>query len=451
MVDENRPQGAGAADGSPAARYPSPEELYPPHGGSYSPRDYEYYGPFGSVEHDDTQPIPGLSPSGFAQAPTAYPAPGYPPPQTPRRPMRSLGVVLVAGLTALVIGTAAGFGGSRLADLAAPAPSAAPLPRSTPGATRSPVAPPPARSNTVEVAKTVLPSTVMIRSRGGSGTSSGGSTGSGFILDTEGHIMTNNHVVAGSADGGRLEVVFTDGRTAQAKIVGRSPSYDLAVIKVAASASLVPMQIGDSDATQVGETVIAVGAPLALPGTVTEGIISSKDRPVVVNGSSNADSPSAYINAIQTDTPINPGNSGGPLVDGGARVVGVNSAILTLGQTSGQSGNIGLGFAIPINQAIEIGELLIKDGKATYPVIGASVASADDGVRLSTVEAGGPADDAGLAEGDIVTSIDSTPVADIEQLIVTIRTHRPGDVVKLRYRRDSAAREARVTLGGKEG
>jgi putative serine protease PepD len=211
--------------------------------------------------------------------------------------------------------------------------------------------------------------------------------------------------------------------------------------------------VGDSDGAQVGETVIAVGAPLALPGTVTKGIISSRNRPVVVSGADNADEPSAYIDAIQTDAPINPGNSGGPLIDAAARVIGVNSAILTLGQSQEVSGNIGLGFAIPINQAMDIGAQLIKNGKATYPVIGANVSSATDngGAKLSTVEAGGPADDAGLREGDVITSIDGKPVTDIEQLIVAIRTHRPGDVIKLGYERDRSTGEARVTLGSKEG
>jgi putative serine protease PepD len=474
-----------------------------------NPQQPQYYGPFGpgsggapgSVEDDDTQPIPRVDPSYAPGAPhppsgppgpghltsgppgpgqmtsglpgpayrgyepprsqNPFPAPpgvvglqphpsylGYPPAARNRRPMRAAAVVGVAALTALVIGTAAGFGGSKLAELSAePAASSAPAPSRA--GTGAPLTPAPAEANTVEIAKTVLPSTVMIRS----GTGSDAATGSGFVLDTNGRIMTNNHVVQGAADGGRIEVVFNDGSRARAKIVGRSPSYDLAVIKVAASRSLVPMQVGDSDGAQVGETVIAVGAPLALPGTVTKGIISSRNRPVVVSGANSADDPSAYIDAIQTDAPINPGNSGGPLIDAAARVVGVNSAILTLGQSQEVSGNIGLGFAIPINQAMDIGAQLIKNGKATYPVIGANVSSTTDngGAKLSTVESGGPADDAGLREGDVITSIDGKPVTDIEQLIVAIRTHRPGDVIKLGYKRDRSTGEARVTLGSKEG
>ncbi len=310
--------------------------------------------------------------------------------------------------------------------------------------------PAPPVANTVEVAKRALPSTVMIKS----GSEGSGTSGSGFILDADGRIVTNNHVVENAANSGRITVIFNDGSRETAKILGRSPTYDLAVIQVKASEKLVPMQVGDSDAIQVGETVIAIGSPLGLANTVTEGIVSSKDRPVVVGGDDqDPAASSAYINALQTDAPINPGNSGGPLVDGEARVVGVNSAILTIGSGRGQSGSIGLGFAIPINQAMDIAKMLIKDGKATYPVIGANVTDASDGsgVELSGVEKGGPADAAGLADGDIVTSIDSKPVTALEQLIVAIRTHRPGDQVLLGFKRGTKESEAKVTLGAREG
>ncbi|HET9871622.1 MAG TPA: trypsin-like peptidase domain-containing protein [Propionibacteriaceae bacterium] len=408
----------------------------------------------GFLEDDDTQPIATATPDQAAPASGPIPAEWgrypvsevrYPPPRTPMRPIT---VIVVAAVTALLIGSAAGFGGARLAGVTAE-PATSTAPRTSPVETAAPIPPAPRQAGTVEVAKTVVPSTVMIKS--GAGSTAG--TGSGFVLDIFGRIMTNNHVVEDAADGDRIDVVFSNGRRARATILGRSPSYDLAVIKVAASRSLVPIRVGDSDTVQVGETVLAVGAPLALPGTVTEGIISSRDRPVVVNGSDNADAPSAYINAIQTDAPINPGNSGGPLVDAGARVIGVNSAILTLGETRTQSGNIGLGFAIPINQAMDIGKMLIKNGRATYPVIGANVrgASGSAGVELTEVESNGPADDAGLRKGDKITAIDGRPVDAIEQLIVLIRIHRPGDVVKLTYRRGGSQDEARVTLGSKEG
>jgi putative serine protease PepD len=360
-------------------------------------------------------------------------------------------VVLVSALTALLIGGVAGYGGSLLAtdrtESATPtAGTSAPVPVDPAASGRArPLPAAPAQANTVEIAKRVLPGTVMIQV--------GGSTGSGFVLDTQGRIMTNNHVVAAAADGGRIRVVFADGRRQNATLLGRSPSYDLAVLKVRASKSLDPLPIGNSDDTQVGQPVIAVGSPLGLPGTVTQGIVSARNRPVVVNASSNADAPTAYINAIQTDAPINPGNSGGPLIDAAGRVIGVNSAILTLGASQGQTGNIGLGFAIPVNQANQIGRQLVTRGKASYPVIGATVrdGSGNTGVEVASVESGGPAADAGLRTGDLISEIDGAPVTTMEELIVTIRTRRPGQKVVLDYTRGSVDRSATVTLGGKEG
>ncbi len=276
----------------------------------------------------------------------------------------------------------------------------------------------------------------------------GRGTGSGFVVDGEGHIVTNNHVITEAANGSRIRVVFSDGRRQNAVLLGRSPSYDLAVIKVSGAASLNPLELGDSDQVQIGEPVIAVGSPLGLPGTVTQGIISARNRPVMVAEGADADSPTAYINAIQTDAPINPGNSGGPLVDAGARVIGVNSAILTFAA----SRNIGLGFAIPINQAATIADLLIKNGKATYPVIGANVQDGSSGVELTDVDAQGPAGTAGLRKGDVITRIDGEPLdGGMEELIVTIRTRRPGEVVVLDYTRGSSQGQVSVTLGSKEG
>ena len=310
----------------------------------------------------------------------------------------------------------------------------------TPGVTRTPVPPPPGSANTVEVAQRVLPATVMIQV--------GRGTGSGFVIDKEGRIVTNNHVVAEAANGSRIRVIFSDGRRHSAVLVGRSPSYDLAVIKVSGAGSLNPLELGDSDQVQIGEPVIAVGSPLGLPGTVTQGIISARNRPVMVSEGAEADSPTAYINAIQTDASINPGNSGGPLVDAGARVIGVNSAILTFAA----SRNIGLGFAIPINQAATVADLLIKTGKATYPVIGANVQDGSSGVELTEIDPQGPAAKAGLRARDVITGIDGVPVdGGMEELIVTIRTRRPGDVVVLDYTRGSSRGQVRVTLGGKEG
>ena len=350
-------------------------------------------------------------------------------------------VVGVAALTAVLIGGAAGFGGARLAGVGA-APISATTPAATPTSRPAPLAAGKSVSM-VEVARRLLPSTVMIEV--------GSATGSGFVLDRSGHVMTNNHVVAGAASGDAIRVVFSDGRAGAATLVGRSPSYDLAVIRVAPDRSLQAVRTGDSDRAQVGEPVVAVGSPLGLPGTVTQGIVSAVNRPLMVDESRSADTPSAYIDGIQTDAPINPGNSGGPLVDASARVIGVNSAILTMGSGRSPTGNIGLGFAIPIKQAQVIAHLLIRDGHATYPVIGAGVRDSSGAVELTAVDRSGPAHRAGLRVGDLVTRIDGRPVRRSEELIVSVRTRRPGDTVTLSYARGSQQQTARVTLGGREG
>jgi putative serine protease PepD len=395
--------------------------------------------------------------TGSSVPPWLPPAPAAPPsyhwpfgapvqPEPPRRPRRSgfAGVIAVSTLTALLVGGGAGFGAARLAQ--APDRAAPVDPAPTTAASPAPL-PPGETTSTVEVARRVLPSTVMIEVRTGSETG----TGSGFVLDRAGHIMTNNHVVAEAAGGARIRVVFADGRQTTATLVGRSPSYDLAVIKVKADGQLRPVELGDSRSAQVGAPVVAIGSPLGLPGTVTQGIVSALDRPVTVSESGSADAPTAYIDGIQTDAPINPGNSGGPLVDAGARVIGVNSAILTLGSGQGQAGNIGIGFAIPVNQARTIGDLLVKDGKATYPVVGAQLRETAGGVELTSVETGGPARKAGLRVGDLVSTVDGHRIVTREELVVAIRTHRPGDRVTFGYSRGADEAEAQVTLGSRVG
>ncbi len=359
--------------------------------------------------------------------------------------MRPASVLAAAALVALLVGGGAGFGGALLAGRLTPVattPATGSSGPPSPASSRSPVPAAPATLDTVAVARQVLPSTVMI--------DVGRSTGSGAVIDPKGQILTNNHVVAGAAKGSRIRVEFADGRRRTATLIGRSPSYDIAVIKVKGS-RLAALEIGDSDRLEVGSPVIAVGSPLGLPGTVTQGIVSARHRPVVVDKDSDADTPTAYIDAIQTDAPINPGNSGGPLIDAGGRVVGINSAILTLSDDRASAGNIGLGFAIPINQAIAVANEIIANGRATYPVIGADVREADRGVELTRVEAGGPARKAGLKRGDVITEVDGVPVRGVDELIVDIRTRRPGDVVVLDYSRGAARKAARVTLGGKEG
>ena len=271
---------------------------------------------------------------------------------------------------------------------------------------------------------------------------SGAGTGSGFIIDSRGYILTNNHVVEGAVGGGSLTVDLPDGRSFDAAIVGRNSAYDLAVIKIDAT-NLPALQLGNSDGLVVGDTVIAIGAPLGLTGTVTTGIISALNRPVTAGGSGET----SFINAVQTDAAINPGNSGGPLVNAEGRVIGVNSAIATMSSSmSGQSGSIGLGFAIPINQAKRIAEELIATGKSTNPILGVQIdmQSSVRGAVVTDVTAGGPADKAGLKSGAVVSKVDDRVVLNGTELIVAIRSHKPGDEVVLTL---DSGKQITVTLG----
>jgi putative serine protease PepD len=296
-----------------------------------------------------------------------------------------------------------------------------------------------------EIAQRVLPSVVSIEAL----SNDGGATGSGFVIDSAGYILTNNHVIAASvSSGGKITVRLNDGSDYPATVVGRDSSYDLAVLKIA-GATLKALQFGDSDKVAVGDSVIAIGSPLGLTGTVTLGIISAKDR-AVTTGASQGDN--SFINALQTDAAINPGNSGGPLVDATGSVIGVNSAIASLSATSNQVGSIGLGFAIPINQARITAQQLIKNGKATYPVIGISVDMGHSGsgaLIASNSEAitkGGPADKAGLKAGDLITSFDGRAITSPEELIVAIRAHSVGDKVLVTYKRNKVSMSATLTL-----
>jgi putative serine protease PepD len=240
-----------------------------------------------------------------------------------------------------------------------------------------------------------------------------------------------------------------------ARIVGRDPLSDLAVLKVNGVAGLRAAALGSSGSLVVGDPVVAIGSPLGLAGTVTAGIVSATDRPVRA-GRQDADT-QAVINAIQTDAAINPGNSGGPLVDMQGRVIGVNSAIATLGGLGlgGQGGNIGLGFAIPIDQARSIAEELIRTGKATHPVIGVQAQTETDsqqpvagraGALVRAVVAGGPAERAGIQPGDLIVAINGARVSSVDDLIVEIRKARVGESVEVTYVRGGAHRRAKVTL-----
>ena len=293
-------------------------------------------------------------------------------------------------------------------------------------------------------AQRVLPSVVSIQTR----SLTGGGTGSGFFIDSDGFILTNNHVISSAAQsGGRIQVKLNDGRIFTAEVIGRDASYDLAVLKIPAS-GMKALQFGDSDQVAVGDAVIAIGSPLGLSGTVTTGIISAKNRPVTAGDSSNE---SSFINALQTDAAINPGNPGGPLVDSTGAVIGVNSAIAALGSDL-QTGSIGLGFAIPINQARKTADQLIKNGVATYPVIGISLDMnyGGEGAQVATsgrgILADSPAQKAGLRGGDVVIALDGKAINSPEELIVAVRSKNVGDVVSLTYKRDGKEKTVSLTL-----
>ncbi|MET9523763.1 trypsin-like peptidase domain-containing protein [Streptomyces coeruleorubidus] len=311
------------------------------------------------------------------------------------------------------------------------------------------------------IAGRALPSVVTLHVSG----SGEQGTGTGFVLDTRGHILTNNHVVQSAGSTGEITVTFNGGETAEAELVGRDSGYDLAVVKVKGVRGLTPLPLGNSDNVQVGDPVVAIGAPFDLAGTVTSGIISAKQRPITAGGEKGDGSDVSYVDALQTDAPINPGNSGGPLLDAEARVIGINSAIRSADSgselDSGRSGSIGLGFAIPINQGKRVAEELINTGKATHPVIGITLDMdyTGDGARVAAegseggppVTVGGPGAKAGIKAGDVITEVDGQRVHSGEELIVKTRAHRPGDRLELTVERAGKERTVSLVLGSSGG
>ncbi|MFF0668270.1 trypsin-like peptidase domain-containing protein [Streptomyces tendae] len=312
------------------------------------------------------------------------------------------------------------------------------------------------------IAARALPSVVTLHVSG----SEAAGTGTGFVLDDRGHILTNNHVVEPAGSGGEITVTFNSGDTAEAEVVGRDSGYDLAVVKVKGVTGLTPMPLGNSENVHVGDPVVAIGAPFDLAGTVTSGIISAKERPITAGGEEGDASDVSYVDALQTDAPINPGNSGGPLLDARGRAIGINSAIRSADSGSaesdgGQAGSIGLGFAIPINQGKRVAEELINTGRATHPVIGITLDMnyTGDGARVSAkdsdggpaVTTGGPGAKAGIKPGDVITAVDGQRVHSGEELIVKTRAHRPGDRLELTLERDGKETKVSLVLGSSGG
>ncbi|WP_433313653.1 trypsin-like peptidase domain-containing protein [Micromonospora chersina] len=373
------------------------------------------------------QPYPQHQPHQVHQAGQPVPPWGH---QQPARPSRA-GKFIGAGALALALMLGSGVAGGALALAldgdrtvtrtysAAPVLNSADLPK---------------------IAAAVQDSIVTIMTDSGEG--------SGVILSADGYVLTNNHVVA-SASGDTVKVVFADGKTAQAKIVGTDPKTDLGVVKASGVSNLKAAKFGDSDAMQVGDQVLALGSPLGLQGSVTAGILSARDRTIQAGEGGQQQNPqqgaSSISGLLQTDAPINPGNSGGALVNTRGEVIGINTAIATAGQ--GSNGNIGVGFAIPSNKAKDVAEKLQRGEKISHPSLGVSVAGAEDGGALvSDVVAGSAAEKAGLQRGDVITRFGDRVINDSNDLVGAVQAGKVGDRVEVQFKRNGSTQTATVTL-----
>jgi putative serine protease PepD len=382
--------------------------------------------------------LPNLQATQVAVAPLPTPTFVYTPPVTFSE--QSAGSASPAVKKAIIAGVISGLLAGMIGFMSAsmigntPAPSIS-LPASS-GDTS-----PRADDSIAGIAQAVLPVVVSIDVS----SSQGSGTGSGFIIRStanESFVLTNNHVVDGAGGSQDITVTFQDQTQETATIVGTDASYDLAVLRIDRG-NLPVAALGDSDDVVVGDATIAIGSPLGLTGTVTSGIVSALNRPVTAGDATDV----SFISAIQTDAAINPGNSGGPLVNSRGEVIGINSAIATTGSSvSGQSGSIGLGFAIPINQARRVATELIETGSSSYPVIGVQLDMSYEGqgALVQSVVEGGPASNTELAAGDVITEIDGVKVSDGTELVVRIRAKNPGDVVELTLEDGSVIE---VTLG----
>jgi putative serine protease PepD len=380
-------------------------------------------------------PYPRLSPSsgGPVGTPPPHPAPSLPVTR----------LLVIALLAALLGGAIGGISGVAYEHGRANK-SSSDLSAGPPLATGSPTPVDPSPDSVASIAARLLPSVVTLNVAGS--TESG--TGSGVIIRADGYILTNNHVVVVAANGGTVTADFYKGKQkVPARIVGRDPKTDLAVVRVDAT-NLPAATLGQSASLVVGDPVVALGAPLGLSSTVTSGIISALDRNVDVpdeNGNSGL-----LIGAIQTDAAINPGNSGGPLVDDKGQVIGINSAIAAAPGGTGSTGNIGVGFAIPIDYARSIADEIIRTGHATHPYIGVTASpdtsGGSQGAKILSVVAGGPADKSGLVASDVITKVDGKAIDGVDGLVAATRLHKVGDIVSVTYERGGKAHTVSVTL-----
>ncbi|SDD45350.1 S1C family serine protease [Auraticoccus monumenti] len=400
-------------------------------------------GPAGSPHATRTVGTGATSGAFGVPAATAPAAPGAGTAVARRPRLSGVRATAAAVAMAALVGAGTGIGGYAVLDQASPAVTS---PISVDGG----AAPISAQlDGTVGAAADVIaPSTVTIEVRG----SQSSGLGTGVVLDTEGHVLTNEHVVAGGGQGAQIRVTLDDGRTAAATVVGQSSTTDLAVIQLDGSdldlGSLTPATFATSDSVSVGQTVVAVGAPLGLSDTVTSGVVSNTARPV----RSGSDG-SAVYQAVQTDAAINPGNSGGPLVDLDGRVVGINSSIASTAGSSGeQAGNIGIGFAIPADVASRVAGEIVETGSSTDASLGVALAGTDSatgstGATVQTVQPGSAAEAAGLQPGDVVTQVQGVPTGSADALIAAVRYWAPGTTVTLTYERDGETSTTDATLG----
>ena len=432
----------------PTQQFPPPQPQPAAQQQPWPPAGYgtpAYGTPQAPGQHAFGQHAPGTVPPLF-QGPAQ---PGATSTEPTRRPGRwRLGVA--AGLVgAALIGGGAGAGVMALTDDGSSTTAA--------GATAQSVVIKDAENatSTTAAAAKAAPSVVTIYVTG----SSASGSGSGVVLSADGYVLTNNHVVTldSSTDQVTVQVRTADGTLYDATVVGTDPTSDLAVVKLTDASKLTPATFADSDEVQVGDLAVAIGAPLGLSNTVTDGIVSATNR-AVQTGSTENDS--TVIDAIQTDAAINPGNSGGALVDAAGEVIGINSAIATVatsdvpGQESSQSGNIGVGFAIPGNTAKRIAEEIVQNGSATHAQLGVTArtaaASADSavgtGAQVVTVQDGSPAADAGLAAGDVITAVGDRAITSSTELTAAIRNSQPGAAVTLTVRRGTGSSTVDVTL-----
>ena len=407
-------------------RYTPPQQAgqhYPGYPPQHSPYDWRYYYP----NDRRTQP---------------------PAPPTPQK--RSRAGAFVAGAAAIAV-VSAGVGGGVALAVRPDHPSTTTVATAPGAVSGQPAANAPAGS-VEQVAAKVVPSVVKLETATGRQSEEG----SGIILSSDGLILTNNHVVAATGNSGQpggaptTTVTFSDGRTAPFTVVGTDPSSDIAVVRAQGVSGLTPITIGSSADLRVGQDVVAVGSPLGLEGTVTNGIISALNRPVATGG--NVGDQNSVLDAIQTDAAINPGNSGGALVNMNGELIGINSAIASLGndQSGPESGSIGLGFAIPADQAKRIADQLIQTGTATHASLGVQVSddATANGAKIMQVASGGPAEQAGLPSGVVVTKFDDRAIGGADALVAAVRSKAPGDKVTLTYSDPSgASKTVQVTLG----